>query len=213
MVAFDSFNVVVVGTFQPPPLDLADFDFHGQHPAEILHVPPVLQAAVAEYTLDLLPGRFIVTAKASKATEHRVEPMKEAVRTFGRDYVGPRAISFVGYNFVGSVRPRGRSAQDLVASFVKEEPLISAAGSDPVRYSLLTFWMKPDLGQLQLKLEPSNDGSVVTFEVNIHIGSEYDSSSGQPMPRLPISIDDALSRFEPARAAADDLLTNLLEKR
>jgi len=212
MIGLDSFNIVVVGAFQVQELDYNDFEFHGQRVAERLRIPPVLQAGVAEYMIELVPGRFQVRAAAPKATAHRMQPIVAAAERFVDDYAGRRTIQLIGHNFAGNFAPGGgRSSEDFLADLVVLERFRVAAGEGAplIRQTVGVIWQATPLARGTVQLEPlRSDTSKVFYNINFTIGA--DVVAGEQAPLLSTPPGEAIASLEALHELGSRFLETLI---
>lgn len=200
------FNMVLVGAgFSVAQVDLDDFDLPGGKPQPRLRLPVVVQGGAGEFTLEVTPDRFQITAESSKATQFRVQAMQDAVRTFVRDYTSRKGVVALGHNFVGAFPAPGAGAASYLEQIAWSTQLTRALGDGASAMGVSVRLAPPgaSVGG-QLKLEPlAEDASQVFYEVNISFGQFGGSAP------VAFNVDEAIDDFHSSYTYVSELIERL----
>jgi hypothetical protein len=169
----ETFNIVLVGTnFNTQRVQLEDFDFGGILPEVQFRLPQLLQVTAAEYLLQVIPGRFEISARASQPSSQHFETLKRIASTFIDEYTSKRSIIAVGHNFIGNFKPSLGSASDFMKYIAWRDDFAAIMGADP--NPVLSLTARTQTGDEQyraIRLEPlTQDNARLFYDLNFNWG-------------------------------------------
>lgn len=203
MIGLQSVNIVLLSKgFPVEQVDVADFSFHGSTPLVKLRLPQVVQAAVNEYAIQILPDRFEVGATTSKATQHRMDALTTAAKFFLEEFASPRVITAVGHNFTGSFVATSGDARAYMTAISWPDKFAQCFGIDSVPIQSVSTKYESDAeSSITIKLEPRlGDITRVNYEANVNWGDPQNPT------RLPVV------RLVERLPLSAEILTSLLER-
>lgn len=205
MQGLQSFNIVLVGTnFSTQHVQLEDFDFGGLQLEVELRLPQALQATAAEYSLQILPGRFQVGAQASQPSAARVATLMRVSSAFAEGYTTKRSIIAVGHNFSGDVSTSFETATDFMKYVAWREDFAAAMGPDPDPTLSLTTRTRIGEGRARtIRLEPlALDNTKLFYDLNFNWGEAEKS--------IQIPVSEALESFPESVKLGTELIERIL---
>lgn len=213
MLGIQNVGVVIVGSgFPVAQVDLDVLFPGGKKPESEIKMPQIIQAQTEDYQLVATADRFQLFTTKITSHEESFATLRSAALAFLREYVTARAVSAVGFNFIGRIETNHPTATELLQHIALpgwySDILHSKVMPTPV---VITRVKLGDEDSTVLQLEPATDDpKAVSYAINVNWGSappntlESDPSSiVGSLTSVAKPLTDLLARISQAGATRD----------